>query len=115
MSYQVIVQVGRYLVKGQQDNEFQGFQYHTHERFPGHARGLALAVMACRNLLKGDPYQNQRSDIRVKIVTPHTEDGGFLSDEKLFDLLWLANENPRTLFNDCKEYMAEHWDVRPAA
>ncbi|NTA19770.1 hypothetical protein [Agrobacterium tumefaciens] len=115
MTYQIIIQVGRYIEKGQQSTDFQGFKYHTYERFPGHARGLTLAVMACRNMLKADAHHIQRSDIRLKIVAPHTEDGGFMSDEKLFDLLWLANENPRTLFNDCKEYMSEQWDVKAAA
>ncbi|MBY5819857.1 hypothetical protein HFN60_30150 [Rhizobium leguminosarum] len=62
----------------------------------------------------------QYADIRIKFLS-ESEDEAFspaLSDEKLFDLLWLANENPRTLFNDCKDYLEkqeQQWAVKAAA
>lgn len=85
----------------------KGFVYQEEQRYPYHARGLALAVPGVRNVTNIDGRWSQYGDVRIRFLS-ECGDEAFspaLSDEKLFDLLWLANENPRTLFNDCKEYI----------
>jgi hypothetical protein len=76
---------------------------------------LALAVIACRNLLKADAHHIQRSDIAIQFVAPHTEQGHFLADDKFFELVWFANENVSSLFSSCEQFMNKQGYVKAAA
>ncbi|MBP2563331.1 hypothetical protein J2857_006130 [Neorhizobium galegae] len=101
IEHSIVIEAARF--KGKE----KGFVYQEEQRYPYHARGLALAVMGVRNMTNIDGQFAQFADIRIRVLS-ETDKEAFspaLGDEKLFDLLWLANENPRTLFNDCKEYL----------
>ncbi len=101
IAHSIVIEAARF--KGKE----KGFQYQEEHRYPFHARGLALAVMGVRNMTNVDGHFAQYADIRIKFLSESAEEAfaPALKDEKLFDLLWLANENPRTLFNDCKDYL----------
>lgn len=101
IAHSIIIEAARF--KGNK----KGFEYQEEQRYPYNARGFALAVLGVRNMTNIDGQFAQYADIRIRFLS-ESGDEAFspaLTDEKLFDLLWLANENPRTLFNECKEHL----------